>query len=1789
MTGWFTAPRILAAGLACVCIIGPGTATSARAGDRSELRRDAGGRPVPAAVVARAALVCDESNPCPPPEVAIGPGGGPWAADSLPVHVDWYDEHVGLRETTLSITVTGQTPTFTLNRQHYLPSGQLKMAQSTGMIALPSNGSAVTVTAHICNMNPPASGANCTDLAETYRYQPPPEVRELVAEVSRPRGVPLLERFQVINAGVSAAMYFVGGVCDPPATVCQASVGQVAVGPGDTAVVGVNYRADGTGIIGTVGLWVADAGNGGEGYANTVLVAISGAAQAGAVGTREDLTLLERGMCVTAPAGTGAAYECGDLRLVHPLPTTRVLNKPRTPVLIYNSQHASPYPIVAAHVVRNSGQPRPDSLSAQLSINGAQVAAKRYTGFIADTVRIALGFDAAVGGAGARPTGVYAYQLEVFAHYPGQGPVSLYSRSGRLAIVNRMASPFGRGWWLAGLEQLVLVSATEQLWVGGDGSTRLYTQTSDPARWAGPPFDRPDTLLSDPSTGGFKRPLAGGDTVFFDLYGNHTRTRNHLGHVTTFTQTGGLLTRILLPAGNLSYTFSYTGGSPSAASGMLAEIVAPSTDGTANQARVVRLETVGTEVRRIFDPQYRVNVPAGSAYDYAKPHVQLTAAGGRVTARFDRTNVPTLFAYDNGGSLTRSAVALGPGDSIRVSYRSAEAQGLGGAVRDTAVYTLIDGPRPDADVIDRTRLYLDRWGAPVKVVNADNAATELRRASPRFPARVTSVRYANGREVSATYDDRGNLVSTTDWGTQDTDGRYATTTYAYDLRWDRVTRSTGPEGQTGVSAYDTRGRIATTQAGASSTRQVTFQYNPQAGSAPGMPSAVTLPAVGSQAAAAERYEYDALGNLNATVSPRGYRSLVVSDPIGRIREVKTPIDTTATPAYQVDSSYYDVNDRTTRSVNYGPAMNGRVAQRLVVESQFDGEGRALQVTRSAPDDGSLSITTTWKYDAAGRRTAEIAPDSTAGTLTDNPRDTTAFDAAGNPVWTLTRRGDTLRTRFDALNRPVASYHSATHYNAEYRGIPTYGGVSTCEDPASVAPYHSYPNYATDAACGYTVPADSAVFAYDPQTGALLRADNGDAKVSRSYYPNGRLRTDTLQIRASDSNDFSAHRYALTYGYDLAGRRRELQHPAQLAPSSSQPTRYAYDAETGALASVTDPLEHAFQYAYDARGQLTSLTLPNVALHTYGHDQDGQLSQYNLDLPQMGVRVGQTSYRYDARGKMLGSANATGAQDVFSASYSGLGHLVYDSNGSTATQAGNVVVETRSTSYWNDALANVTQTTSSTANTATNGSWMGGTNSSLSVKTGFDGYSTYTGRQVNASRPGGELERYVYDAAGNIIFQVNANTQAQSLSDLAQYYGGDGRLRAVDRRNHWGAGNYKTIWEEYRYDALGRRVWVRTRYGCNPLPSEGDPQCALNTVQRTVWDGDQALYEIRMPLADGENDGTPTVLVTTGNHSSAQLTGRALNTFGPGIDQPLSVIRLGYSGVATFTAFPLWDPTGRAPYVVFPSGSRSACVGSTCFETLWQFGARSYGVTSNALVIHHNNLDGVWLGTVMQDQRDASGLLYRRNRYYNPQTGRFTQEDPIGLAGGLNLYGFAGGNPVTYSDPFGLKVCYQGTASEIRGLRSATERATGASITLDANNCISVIGQSSDPRLRGLRDRLFFLAMQGDVYNLRTFYSQDPALGVPVCYNTQSHFCPQDLSTVIEVSGDVGRKYRSKFFGCWFGIGASVTETVPSILAHEFLGHAWANAAGRSTYDERISIGAENVFRRATGGVERCGG
>lgn len=47
------------------------------------------------------------------------------------------------------------------------------------------------------------------------------------------------------------------------------------------------------------------------------------------------------------------------------------------------------------------------------------------------------------------------------------------------------------------------------------------------------------------------------------------------------------------------------------------------------------------------------------------------------------------------------------------------------------------------------------------------------------------------------------------------------------------------------------------------------------------------------------------------------------------------------------------------------------------------------------------------------------------------------------------------------------------------------------------------------------------------------------------------------------------------------------------------------------------------------------------------------------------------------------------------------------------------------------------------------------------------------------------------------------------------------------------------------------------------------------------------------------------------------------------------------------------------------------------------------------------------------------------RWYDPITGRWLSNDPIGISGGLNQYVFCANNPVNFRDPFGL--CEDGEA------------------------------------------------------------------------------------------------------------------------------------------------------------------
>jgi len=70
------------------------------------------------------------------------------------------------------------------------------------------------------------------------------------------------------------------------------------------------------------------------------------------------------------------------------------------------------------------------------------------------------------------------------------------------------------------------------------------------------------------------------------------------------------------------------------------------------------------------------------------------------------------------------------------------------------------------------------------------------------------------------------------------------------------------------------------------------------------------------------------------------------------------------------------------------------------------------------------------------------------------------------------------------------------------------------------------------------------------------------------------------------------------------------------------------------------------------------------------------------------------------------------------------------------------------------------------------------------------------------------------------------------------------------------------------------------------------------------------------------------------------------------------------------------------------------------------------VNIHSSVVNNNRFPGQYY-----DQE--TGFHYNYHMYYDPQTGRYLTPDPIGLAGGMNLYAYVGNDPVNAVDASGL--------------------------------------------------------------------------------------------------------------------------------------------------------------------------
>jgi RHS repeat-associated protein len=492
------------------------------------------------------------------------------------------------------------------------------------------------------------------------------------------------------------------------------------------------------------------------------------------------------------------------------------------------------------------------------------------------------------------------------------------------------------------------------------------------------------------------------------------------------------------------------------------------------------------------------------------------------------------------------------------------------------------------------------------------------------------------------------------------------------------------------------------------------------------------------------------------------------------------------------------------------------------------------------------------------------------------------------------------------------------------------------------------------------------------------------------------------------------------------------------------------------------------------------------------------------------------------------------------------------------------------------------------------------------------YQPGTGRITLDAVAGGQTT-FWYDAAGNTEFTSNQGGPFGPAEERASFYAADGRLRAVDRRfvvdpiSDLTTAEY--TFDEYRYDALGRRIWLWSKKTCvndGNLEWWESAECRSSLLRRTVWNGNQELVEIQMPggpdpqeVALYEEDTAavqlPNLYWRTSVTDRNQFFGRVVYVPGRGVDQPIAVTRIkygyqhddngsiiAYKVLPAMTTMPFWNRNGDAQIGVFSTGARRICnppnpnMLGDCVGVVWPYYWSVYDH-------HRSKVWDNWHGTILESKRDKTNLGYNRNRYYDPQTGRFTQEDPMGLAGGLNLYGFTRGDPVNFADPLGLAVCLRGTNNmsrlQVAKLMVAVGEATHSDIVWQ-NNCVKSWKARPGKGWEEIQSRFGFMVQSGDTARVewgsessasrRTLIAtiEETSLGQYVVDS------PYDFSLDNILTGKCG----SNVMADW---------TVASTVAHEVIGHLYNYMANVQAIEQDEAIRIENQYHAASHEAQRC--
>jgi RHS repeat-associated protein len=1337
--------------------------------------------------------------------------------------------------------------------------------------------------------------------------------------------------------------------------------------------------------------------------------------------TLRDFSHLEQGDCAAF-----GLFQCGGVTTTVTIPGLVTRDKDRSLHVVYRSASQRVPTILPVQVSIARTQRAPDSIRVQAKVNGAVAGSLlRYAGRVnapsgpgsmplmedANETRI-LGAELDADTVLVDGVKVRNVTIEVTSFY-GTTPQSqtISQDVVQAPLLDTTTTRFGAGWQLAELGRLsfghTFGGAPAAVWLRGDGSWAVYRLVA--GAWQ-PPAGETARLLDSTTTPGLAArwglALENGAMLGFGANGWQRYSEDLLGNRTTFEYASSSQRLVgVWDATRRGYRFTYNTGSAAVNAVSVDSMVTPPSGsypalqvttlaygGTAKSPRLTQATTTRGGTSDVTGFFYASWAGADALLDSIVDPRSTTAKPMFVKLTYDAaTRLPEAAARANGDLTTfrdpwrRAVPRINYGRGTyplerlpQVSQVQGTWQRLGQRPMDTRV---------------------DAFGAPLFVREVSREGTTSASSGGGFLIPSSSADYerymerdAAGRvtkiadarafaemadSVRYKYDALGRIIViyTTTLGTGSSG--IDSTTFTYDVvelgssRWcSRMTSSTDVLGYTTTYQYGTSGVASclTSRVIGPANDTTSFTYGTLAAGAASATRPVEIrDAVGQRQVAI--YDPTTWNTSRALRLPDSAGTKFYYDRYGRPDSILDPANTPT--RFQRDNTGRVLKQRTGR---------GTVA---MTATTYDAGGQVTQVDIGASTDASWTThlaspavqTTRYFYSQLGYLDSTLYPGSRTATGSNQRARKLSYlrSADGLPRFEFPGNGSYLARQFNDRGQPLLLEQGRNDGNITVDGE----------------------RFADDAAKTFYMSATSALSS-GPQLHAggyfRFRYDNKGREVWSTGYDNfrrtqyvsrlqgwtrqGALLGDTLDID-------NAVRMSRRYEYNKRGQRTRvvdqlaLLDGTLLGGTSSGEVIYTYDPVTGWLSSMEGksagvPFARA-RYAYDKIGReiwrsvWVSGTDSMVTTRLY--DNVGRLDSLVTRRASGAVQYNFKRTASNATDDLLGGRVTAGswvASHTLTLGYStdGLRRLV--SLNRTAPNLG----QTWSFDVFGNAIAEYTWST---------GAACQGTDS---IRIDADN------RVVRRWPTGCPLapKRFYHDQAGRRLGQADT-LQGGATYRSSQTYTSAGQLYyAVSPWLH-DLIHHDHAWNWYGPDGYRLKTTV---------------QPGASTFAGVLPDGGvESLY-----FYDGADIAVTVRRVGAGSYRAYQ---RFLNG---GVDQQLAV-RLDDGNPRSLLIGA--DYQGNTVRVIRSDLSTVECDPSVTLR-----GAYGAAISPTQPGCSETGFTGASTPT------PSGGFTYLRNRWYDPQTGRFLTQDPIGLAGGINLYAYAGANPASFSDSFGL--CPDGTTA-----------------------------------------------------------------------------------------------------------------------------------------------------------------